>query len=163
LADLVLDDLIDCLKRFSFDVSVFHRYVDDIFIILPKNKVDEVVSVFNSYHPRLKSTYEKETDGVMNFFYTKVIRDESRLITDWHRKPTFCGRYVNFYSSHPLRYKINTIVSLVDRVVLLFDERFHEKNIQLVKSILANNYFPTKLVNKHIKIRINELNSRHCT
>ena len=164
LADLVLDDLeVDCLKKLSFEVSVFHRYVDDIFTILPTDKVDEVVSVFNNYHPRLKFTYETEIDGVINFLDTKVIRDGDRLITDWHRKPTFSGRYVNFYSSHPLRYKINTIVSLVDRAVLLSDERFHDKNIQLVKSILANNCFPSKLVNKHINIRINELNSRHCT
>jgi len=72
LVDLVLDDLeVDCLKRLSFEVSVFHRYVD-IFTILPKNKVDEVVSVFNSYHPKLKFTYKTEIDGVINFFNTKV-------------------------------------------------------------------------------------------
>lgn len=36
-----------------FDVSVFVRYVDDIFIIVPKDKVKELLNIFNSYHPRL--------------------------------------------------------------------------------------------------------------
>jgi len=40
---------------------------------------------------------------------------------------------------------------------------FTRRISKLVKSILANNCFPTKLVNKHINIRTNELNSRHCT
>jgi len=40
LADMVLEDLeVDCLKGLAFNVSVFYRYVDDVFTILPKDKV----------------------------------------------------------------------------------------------------------------------------
>jgi len=92
-----------------------------VFTILPRDKVSDVVSVFNSYHPRLNFTYETETDGCINFFDTTVIRDGNRLLTNWYRKPTFSGRYVNYYSSHPIKYKINTIISLVDRAILLSD------------------------------------------
>jgi len=132
-------------------------------LFLPKDKVSDVVSVFNSYHPRLNFTYETETDGCINFLNTTVIRDGNRLLINWYCKPTFSGRYVNYYSSHPLKYKINTIISLIGRAILLFDNRFHENNIQTVKSILINNCFSRKLINKHINIRLNELKNKQGT
>ena len=154
---------VDCLNGLTYGVSVFYRYVDDVFAILPKDKVLEVVSVFNNYHPRLHFTYETEIDGCINFLDTTVIRDGNKLLTNWYRKPTFSGRYINYYSSHPVTYKVNTIISLVDRAILLSDDRFHDKNIQIVKSILGNNCFPRKLINKHISIRLNELKNKQVT
>jgi len=78
--------------------TFFYRYVDDIFMIIPKAKVDLMLASFNSYHPRLKFTCEMEKDNTLNFLNTSVIRtDNGSLVTNWYRKPTFSGRYINFY------------------------------------------------------------------
>ena len=127
---------------------------------MPKNAINTVLDVFNNYHPRLKFTFETETDNSMPFLDTLVIRDDGMLITDWYRKPTFSGRYINYFSNHPHKYKINTIVNLVDHAILLSDDRFHHKNINFVKDILANNCFPTKLVNKYLHNRLLQLKNR---
>jgi hypothetical protein len=81
-------------------------------------------------------------------------------LTNWHRKPTFSGRYVNYFSNHPLRYKNNTITSLVDHAILLSDKQFHNSNIKTVKDILRNNCFPENLIDKQINKRLKELNYR---
>jgi len=61
LADIVMEDLETCcLRSLGFEVSAFYRYVDDIFAIVPKNSLDIILTTFNSYHSRLKFTYETE-------------------------------------------------------------------------------------------------------
>ncbi|XP_011869031.1 PREDICTED: uncharacterized protein LOC105562638, partial [Vollenhovia emeryi] len=145
LADIVLDDLeSQCLLSLGFDLPTYYRYVDDVLTIIPDDKIDLVLTIFNSYHPRLKFTYEIENDKSINFLDTSIIRQNGKLLTNWYRKPTFSGRYINFFSSHPLNYKINTIINLVDHAILLSDEQFHSSNMTLVKEILTNNGFPTQ-------------------
>ncbi|EFN72420.1 hypothetical protein EAG_02276, partial [Camponotus floridanus] len=65
-----------------------------------------------------------------------VIRSGTKFITNWFRKPTWSGRYINFYSNHPLKYKINTIYNLVDHAILLSDDCFKQENIKLVYDTL---------------------------
>ncbi|KAL6418382.1 hypothetical protein ACFW04_012167 [Cataglyphis niger] len=143
LTDIVMDDLeTHCLGFFSFAVPVYYRYVDDIFAIVPRAKINEINVIFNSYHQRLKFTHEIESDSCINFLNTS------------DPKPTCSNRYINFYSNHPFKYKINTIFNLVDHVILLSDDQFHDKNIDVVKQILLNNCFPTHVINRYIYKRL---------
>ncbi|XP_077282634.1 uncharacterized protein LOC143908746 [Temnothorax americanus] len=158
LADMVMDDLeTQCLSLLDFEVWIFLRYV---FMIVPKSTINAVLAVFNNYHPRLQFTFETEANSSIPLLDTLVIRDGDKLITNWYRKPTFSGRYINYFSNHPRKYKINTIINLVDHAILLSDDRFHHTNINIVKDILTNNCFPIKLVNKHIKNRLRQLKNR---
>jgi len=156
LADVVMDDLeIKCLQRLDFKIHTYYRYVDDIFLIIPKNKLEMVLKTFNEYHPRLRFTHEIESNNSLSFLNALVIRGENgRIITNWYRKPTFSGRFINYFSSHPEQYKLNTIANLVDQAILLSDERFHPSNIELVKTILRNNCYPMDLINKKINERL---------
>ncbi|XP_071576680.1 uncharacterized protein [Temnothorax nylanderi] len=177
IADLVMDDLeTHCLSSFDFVISIFCRYVDDIFAIIPRAKLNDVLRAFNNYHPRLKFTHETEINNSIPFLDTVVIREGCHLFTDWYRKPTFSSRYINFFSNHPIQYKINTITSLIDRAILLSDNRFHAANINIVKEILLNNSFPIEIIDKRINARLktlkntvervdatrNEFDARHC-
>ncbi|XP_071579195.1 uncharacterized protein [Temnothorax nylanderi] len=90
LADIVMDDLeTQCLASLDFVVPFFRRYVDDIFAIIPRSKIDVILDAFNGYHPRLQFTHEKEINGSISFLDTTVIRYKDKLITNWYRKPTF--------------------------------------------------------------------------
>ncbi|RLU19030.1 hypothetical protein DMN91_009388 [Ooceraea biroi] len=158
LADIVLDDLkMSCFPRFDFKIQIFKRYVDDIFTVIPTDRINDVLVAFNNYHPRLCFTVEMESNNSLNFLDTTIIRDNGTLIPNWYRKPTFSGRYVNFHASNPLQHKVSVVTGLVDRAVLLSDRRFHHTNIELVKSILLNNCYPREFVNRHIAIRLRRL------
>src|SRR5580765_2768939 len=113
LSDIVMDDLeTHCLNSLGDSVTVFYRYVDDIFAVVRRSKIDEILTIFNNYHERLKFTHEMESNSCINFLNTTVIRNNLKLRTNWYRKPTNSDRYINFYSNHPFNYKINTIYNL---------------------------------------------------
>ena len=68
LADLVLLDLEEVvLKKLSFKIHSYYRYVNDTFLIIPNNKIDDTLENINSYHSRLKFTYELEFDNTLPF------------------------------------------------------------------------------------------------
>ena len=150
LADIVMDDLeTQCLRSLQFDVSVYYRYVDDIFAVIPRTEIDTILTTFNRYHQRLQFTHEIETNNRINFLDTTVIRNNGKLLTNWYLKPTSSGRYINYHSNHPFKYKVNTINNLVDHAILLSDERFHKNNLHMVKRILSNNCFPKKIIERY--------------
>ncbi|KYN03293.1 hypothetical protein ALC62_05861, partial [Cyphomyrmex costatus] len=60
----------------------------------------------------------------------------------------FSGRFLNFYSWHPL------IIGMIDRVLLLSHPSFHQKNFDLVIRILLNNGYPLHLTLSTIKKRL---------
>ena len=62
-----------------------------------------MLNVFNSINPRIQFTHEIENNNSLSFL--DIIRDNNRLITNWHRKPTFSGRFLNFKSQHSLIYE----------------------------------------------------------
>ncbi|XP_044753711.1 uncharacterized protein LOC123313079 [Coccinella septempunctata] len=90
LAALVMEEAVrECLGRLSFVVPFIEIYVDDTFLAIPKDKSDELLSVFNGFHPRLQFTIEQENNGVVNFLDVRVIRqDNGSMKTQWYSKPT---------------------------------------------------------------------------
>src|SRR5580765_6586553 len=125
--------------------------------MIPRDKIDNILSTFNNYHDRLKFTHEVEDNNKINFLNTTVLRKDGTLITNWYRKPTFSGRYINYFSNHPYKYKINTVINLVDHAILLSDQRFHDSNLKTVTSILKNNCFPDNLIKKYVTDRVYKL------
>ena len=156
MADLVLQDLEEeVLNKLSFNIQTYYRYVDDTILIIPKNKSKEILKIFNSYHSRLNFTYESEMDNTLSFLNLLMIKnDDGTIDTNWHRKNTFSGRYLNYFSNHSLNQKIGIIKNVVDTAILLSHEKFHEENLETIKNLLILNNYPKNLINKHIKSRI---------
>ena len=48
-------------------VLCYKRYVDDLFLIVKDDHIDEVHKVFNSCNDELKFTIEKEQDNKISF------------------------------------------------------------------------------------------------
>ncbi|XP_046489072.1 uncharacterized protein [Neodiprion pinetum] len=154
LSDLVLDDLEQyCLNKLDFKPSFFFRYVDDIITAVPSDKVAEMLSVFNSFHPRLQFTSELESNHRISFSDVLIINDNQFIKTDWFHKATWSQRYLNYHSHHPRSYKIGTINCLVDRAIRLSSMEFHKKNLSLIQQVLSKNDYPPRLLNKHVQFK----------
>ncbi|GAB1867929.1 Reverse transcriptase domain-containing protein [Camponotus japonicus] len=90
LADMVMDDLeTQCLSSLNFTVPIYYKFIDDVFAIVPRTKIDEILTTFNNYHQRLKFSYEIEVNSSISFLNATVTRFDNRLITNWYRKPTW--------------------------------------------------------------------------
>lgn len=67
-ADLVMNKLVStCLEKLNFHIPFFYKFVDDIITCIPKNKINDIVDCFNSYHSRPKFTYEIENNNCIPF------------------------------------------------------------------------------------------------
>jgi len=154
ISDLVLQDLeTQALKSLQVNVPIFYRYVDDILIAAHRSHFELILNTFNSFHERLTFTLESSVNNTLNFLDTKIILDDYRIIFYLHKKPTFSGRYLNFYS-HPVSHKRGIIFGMIDKIILLFHPRFHQKNLIDAVNTLLNNCYPLAFIFDNIRSRI---------
>lgn len=155
IAQLVLEEVEETvLSRLSFTPTFFKRYVDDCILAIPYEKIDEVLSKFNSYHPKIQFTLEKEENNNINFLDLSLSHSNNRIITKFFQKPTNSGRYLNFLSSQHISQKRGVVISLVDRAIHLTSPQFRTETLNKIKLILENNNYPVLLIQKIIKQRL---------
>ena len=114
-------------KECILPVIFYKRYVDDIFLICNKKDIKKFTDTFNNYNPNIKFTIERENkqNNSINFLGVTVYRNsDSHASTNWYRKTTCSGRYLNFLSHHPIKRKIAIIYKLTDNCILLADKNF---------------------------------------
>ena len=158
IADIVLQDIENKARyRLGNEITLFYRYVDDIFLIASRDSIDSIVHIFNSFHDRIKFTFEIEKNRQINFLDLKICVERDLLILDWYHKDTFSGRYLSFFSNHPICHKIGSVYSMVDRALLLSHPSFHQKNLTFCIDVLINNGYPIDFLFKHINNRIKHL------
>lgn len=151
LADIVMQKLFTtCLDKIEVQPTLIKKYVDDIIIIAPQKIIDEIFNLFQNFHQNIKFTIEKETNKSIPFLDLLLIRNGSKIITDWFCKPTSSNRILNFLSAHPLKIKINIAKSLISKILTLSNENYHTKNIQIIKHILIKNNYPSNIINSLI-------------
>ena len=133
IANIVMDELlVNCLDRLTFQMLFIYKYVDDIICAIPANSVEYTLKVFNEYHPDIQFTVEQEDcNNSVPFLDCRIIRSqEQHLITDWFTKKTYTGRYINFFSNHPINQKINTVTTMRNRILKLSNHAFHNVNLK---------------------------------
>ena len=86
-----------------------------------------------------------------------LISSNNHIITGWFQKPTASGRFINYFSNHPLQQKKNIVYNLIDRAILLSHESFHRTNLKKVEQLLINNDYPSSFIDKNIKIRMKKI------
>ena len=101
-----------------------------------------------------------ENDEKLNFLDLMIHRDSyGNILTNWHRKPTYSGRVLNYLSNHPMQHKIAIIKNLTDKSIKLADKEFQPNNLKYINEILLLNNYPQSLISKHIKKRLFHLSS----
>ncbi|XP_050507145.1 uncharacterized protein LOC126884882 [Diabrotica virgifera virgifera] len=152
LCNFVLDELITtCKEKIPFHIPFIKRYVDDLILSVPENKVSDVLNTFNAQCEHLKFTVEREADNMIPFLDMLIHRGSDGILrTEWYRKPCFSNRFINFHSQHPSRMKTNLVLALKSRVTNLSHIDFRDKGLKKLRSILLENSYPIGLLNKLI-------------
>jgi len=128
------------LNNLTYKPTFYYRYVDDIVLAVPLSHLNSLLEKFNSFHRRLKFTMEMREEGdKLSFLDLTIIKKDSVLIFYWFRKPTFSGRFLNYYSHHLFTHKRGTIYSLIDRVIQLSHPEFHKNNFDYIIKIVLDN------------------------
>jgi len=157
IAEIVLQDLeVKALGLLKLNIPFYYRYVDDIALAAPRQKIDYILQVFNSLHNRLQFTLEKGGTK-LDFLDVTIINNEGTIEFDWYRKPTFSGRVLNFLSQHPITQKRGVIISMVDRAFLLSHPKYQEKNLKYIIETFINNNYPLQFIFETIHMRLKSL------
>lgn len=106
------------MEHHSRRIKVMKKYVDDMFLLLPKESIKEILLLCNSVEDRMQFTFERETSNSIPFLDMTVFHDEDKrsFFTKWHRKPVSSCRLHSFKSIHPTNQKVSTAYGLIDRV-----------------------------------------------
>lgn len=157
-ADIVMQDVeSEALRLFGIELPLYIRYVDDILMVAQNNQVDRLLDIFNSIHKRLQFTKEVETERCISFLDLSLHIINNKIIIDWYYKDTFSGRYLSFFSEHPICHKTGTIFSLTDRAIKLSHPMYHQKNLRFIVMTLLNNGYPLELIFSKINNRLKTL------
>ncbi|CAH8505350.1 unnamed protein product [Heterobilharzia americana] len=98
-------------------MTMYHRYIDDIFVILDQNvHTNEVLRKFIEVHPLRTFTCEEENASKLHFLDALLSRREDGSLSRCvYRKTTSISQYTHFISHVPIRYKANLVKSLSNR------------------------------------------------
>jgi len=145
------------LYNININLPFYYRYVDDIIMAAPIKHISNIHKVFNSFHKRLQFTIEHENNRCLSFLDLRLEVRDNKIKIDWFHKKTFSGRFLSYYSNHPICQKIGTIYNLIDRAFLLSHPDFQQKNIELCIKLLLDNGYPLKIIFETINKRIKKL------
>lgn len=157
VADLVMEALMDnVMAKIDFPVPVIKKYVDDLVMALPLEKVLEVLNIFNSYNPSIQFTHETEHNNRLPYLDMVMVRlPDQSIKTEWYCKPMASGRFLDFFSSHPLHMKMNMVFNFMNRVRRLSTNLPPSRINSIIDQHLKTNHYPKSLRNSLINQTIN--------
>jgi len=101
--------------------------------------------------------------NTLNFIDLTLIKKDDYLIFNWFHKPTFSGRFLNYNSQHSFTHKKSTIISLINKVIMLSHPEFQRSNFDFIIKILMDNGYPLDLIfstRKRLFFRLNHPKSQ---
>ncbi|UYV66357.1 hypothetical protein LAZ67_4001441 [Cordylochernes scorpioides] len=115
IADIVMAS-VDKKAILIEGIKIWGRYIDDVFAVIRKENLDEIMVMLNNLEKGIEFTVETEREGFLSFLDVGLTRKEDgSILTSVFRKPTDCGIHLNFNSNNPMIHKRQVIKSLVER------------------------------------------------
>jgi len=120
-------------------------YVDDVLLIYDTLQIDipTILSDFNSFHPNLQFTKEREHNNKLNYLDITIHKTPTNMNIGVFRKPTFTDTIIPYTSNHPPQHKYADIRFLYNRLnSYQLNETEYQREEKIIQSILHNNFFP---------------------
>lgn len=87
--------------------SVWHRFFDDVFVIIKKNKVQTILETLNDQYESMKFTSEPENEGKLSFLDLKLKKGNEKIEIAIYHKPTMTMRTITNDSFCSIRHKLD--------------------------------------------------------
>ncbi|RWS18348.1 hypothetical protein B4U80_03587 [Leptotrombidium deliense] len=154
-SELIMNPVDNIINRSCFKIIFYCRFVDDIFLIIEKNKVTEFMKFINNIRPFLKFTNELECESRLPYLDVLVRRNYNSIETSIYRKPTNSYRYLNFKSHVSIQNKKAVIYSLAYRAYKLISNPHNiNTGLQFIRHILYKNNYPEYLIANYLVITV---------
>lgn len=126
--------------------SLYLKYVDDTFCLFEnRSSAVEFFDYLNSVHEHISFTMEHESNRSISFLDVLVTRTDLKFSTSVYRKSTFTPLTVNFYSFSFVKYKLNSILTLINRAYAVSSDYISfDSEITFLSRFFKGNGFPEK-------------------
>lgn len=95
-AELYMADLETRISKNKLFPRFWRRYVDDIFAIVKRNNIREIVEWLNNISATINFTHEMETNGKLPFLDIEISRTTNNTLEfNIYRKPTSTNTFIN--------------------------------------------------------------------
>ena len=133
--------------------KIWERHVDDVFPVIQRIYLQELLHHINSLHPQTQFTNEEEKDSILPFPNTLVQWNPDKTISvKVYRKPTHTTQYLNYTSPHSTSAKQSVITALFDRVDnVVSSEKDKEEEKQNILAALQQDGYPRDFIMKTVK------------
>ena len=154
-ANLVMKDLESRILSGNCQIRLWKRFVDDVWALVPEDKVSDILKYINSFEKSINFTCEREIENSLPFLDVHVTRIGHSFKTKVYCKPSHTDRYLDFNSNHAFTHKMSVSCCLYSRAIL-FSSDAHDKNIefQRVTNVLRHNSFPDHVIRKSDKVNV---------
>ena len=146
IANMVMEEIEQtALNTYLNPLSLWLRYVDDVYAIMEKTEVEPFHDYLNTISASIKFTKELEKSGQLAFLDVSIQQmEDGSLATCVYRKPTHTDRYLQYSSDHPVNQKVSVARTLFSRAnsITSNNEKKIEEFHQITKT-LKNNGFPS--------------------
>ncbi|XP_045541880.1 uncharacterized protein LOC123723345 [Papilio machaon] len=130
----------EALKHAPLKPRYWWRYVDDVFALVPRQAVTQLLNHLNDVHPKIHFTTEEENEGTLPFLDVLVKREPSGdLVHTVYRKPTHTDRYLRADSHHHPSQLSSVPRTLISHAIRLCDTQFLQAELTHVRHVLESN------------------------
>lgn len=154
IADAFMGSLETELMKDSIFPKIWLRYVDDVFTIMKKDDVNNLLDRLNNIYPSIKFTVEIENNNNIPFLDLNLERINNKINFSIYRKSTSTSRYITRDSFCHFSHKMAVFNSLIYRLCKIpLSVNNYMKELNHIKLIADVNGFGekdiTNLVQKH--------------
>ena len=160
LSPIVANVFMENFETRALDTSskkpkMWHRYVDDVFVIWPHGDqlLEEFHQHLNRQNPSIQFTVEREAEGKIAFLDVQLKREGTKIHTSVFRKRTHTDRYLNFDSNHPAKTKRGIIQCLKNRAEKVCDDSTRWQEINHLQRVFKANGYPNAVVKRNLRPR----------
>lgn len=148
VAGIVMNHILNlAITKLQYKPKVILKYIDDLFLVVKKSHIDQILSTFNSINKNIKFTLETEVNNCLNYLDVTIVRNQNNCLSfKWYKKEVSSNRILNYYSNHPIHVKNNTIKNFINRALNLTDNIYHSDIKNLLSNMLKENLYPDHLI-----------------
>ena len=133
--------------------KVWECHVDDVFLIVHKTYLQELLEQINNLHPQTQFTKKEENNSSLPFLDILVQRNHGKtVLVKIYSKPMHTNQYLKYTSHNPTSAKQSVITALFDRadnVVSKKNDKIEEKHHIL--AVLQQNGYPKEFIQRTVK------------
>nr|VZI17047.1 unnamed protein product [Spirometra erinaceieuropaei] len=151
LSGLIAEAVLQRLERLvfrSYSPKFWAKDVDDTFVVIKRNDVQDFKVLLNSIFPDIQFTMEEEDNNQLPFLDVNITRMANGGIrTTVYRKATNTRRILQFRSNHPIGHKRSCVRALFQRVQThCNDNDGRREEMKYLHSLFTANGYPRSFI-----------------